>query len=295
MKTVCYYSPEYHAGVVEPAPLLAQGEGDTKTGPKVPLGVEARSGKLVFESKDGDFKWWIDSRIQIDGGDVSSRTRIPLSNGTIMRRATLALKSVLWKNWQAEIDMDFGDAVLDARDIWIRYNFPKMNAALQVGNFKEPFGLERLNSSRLLTFLERSTVSNAFPLGRRMGLAGRYWGDLGQVTVGVFGHELGTRVDKGTLDEGFSTNVRVSCAPINDEGPHAAHRCRRILQDPRCDTGPCAEYDRTEGTDRDLRVRSEAAAHRRHHGREPLRPLRRRTCAACTDRCTCRANSRPPR
>ena len=135
-----------------------------------------------------------------------------------MRRATLPLKTVLWKNWQAELDMDFGDALLDARDIWIRYNFPHMNAALQVGNFKEPFGLERLNSSRLLTFLERSTVSNAFPLGRRMGIAARYWGDLGQATVGVFGHELGTRVDKGTLDEGFSTNVRVSCAPVNKKG-----------------------------------------------------------------------------
>ncbi len=216
MKTVCYVLLSIMlmswAGTA-----YAQGEGDTQTGTRVPLGVEARSGKLVFESKDGDFKWWIDSRIQIDAA-MFFENKNPLSNGTIMRRATLALKSVLWKDWQAELDMDFGDAVLDARDIWIRYNFPKMNAALQVGNFKEPFGLERLNSSRLLTFLERSTMSNAFPLGRRMGLAGRYWGDLGQVTVGVFGHELGTRVDKGTLDEGVSTNVRVTCAPINTKG-----------------------------------------------------------------------------
>jgi phosphate-selective porin OprO and OprP len=216
MKTMCYILLSIML-VSGAGTLLAQGEGDTNNGPKTPLGVEARSGKLVFESKDGDFKWWIDSRIQIDGA-MYFENKNPLSNGTIMRRATFALKTVLWKNWQAELDMDFGDAVLDARDIWIRYNFPHVNAALQVGNFKEPFGLERLNSSRLLTFLERSAVSNAFPLGRRMGLAGRYWTDYGQVTVGVFGHELGTRVDKGTLDEGFSTNVRVSVAPINTKG-----------------------------------------------------------------------------
>jgi phosphate-selective porin OprO/OprP len=197
--------------------VLAQGEGIPDEGKRVPLGAEARSGKLVFESKDGMFKWWIDSRIQIDGA-MYFENKNPLSNGTIMRRATFALKSVLWRDWQAEIDVDFGDAVLDARDMWIRYNFSQMNMALQVGNFKEPFGLERLNSSRLLTFLERSTVSNAFPLGRRMGLAARYWTNYGQLTLGVFGHELGTRVDKGTLDEGFSTNARITVAPINEKG-----------------------------------------------------------------------------
>jgi phosphate-selective porin OprO and OprP len=196
---------------------LAQSEGSTDEGTRVPLGVEQRAGKLVFESQDGSFKWWIDSRIQIDGA-MYFENKNPLSNGTIMRRATFALKTVLWKNWQAEIDMDFGDAVLDARDIWIKYNFPKVNLSLQVGNFKEPFGLERLGSSRLLTFMERSAVSNAFAFGRRMGFSGRYWTDNGQLTLAVMGHELGTRVDKGTLDEGFSTNARLTIAPINEKG-----------------------------------------------------------------------------
>ncbi len=202
--------------VLVPCMTLAQSEGGTDEGTRVPLGVEQRAGKLVFESQDGAFKWWIDSRIQVDGA-MYFENKNPLSNGTIMRRATLALKTVLWTNWQAEIDMDFGDAVLDARDIWIRYNFPKTNLALQVGNFKEPFGLERLGSSRLLTFMERSAVSNAFPMGRRMGLASRYWTDFGQLTLAVMGHELGMRVDKGTLDEGFSTNARLTLAPINEK------------------------------------------------------------------------------
>jgi phosphate-selective porin OprO/OprP len=197
--------------------VLSQSEDIPEEGSRIPLGAEARSGKLVFESKDGMFKWWIDSRIQIDGV-MFFENKNPLSNGTIMRRATLALKTVLWTDWQAEIDMDFGDAVLDARDIWIRYSIPKMNMALQVGNFKEPFGMERLGSSRLLTFLERSTVTNSFSLGRRMGLTARYWTDYGQLTLGVFGHELGTRIDKGTRDEGYSTNARITFAPINEKG-----------------------------------------------------------------------------
>jgi phosphate-selective porin OprO/OprP len=183
----------------------------------VPLGAEARNGKLLFESKDGNFQWWFDSRIQLDGA-AYFENKNPLSNGTIFRRLTFAFKSVLWKDWQAEMDVDFAEAVLDLRDMWVQYTVPDVNLSFRAGNFKEPFGMERLNSSRLLTFLERSAVSNAIPLGRRMGLAARYWTDYGQATVGVFGHEGGTRIDKGTADEGYSTNLRLSVAPVNEHG-----------------------------------------------------------------------------
>lgn len=188
----------------------------------VPLGVNAKNGKLIFQSDDGDFQWWIDSRIQVDGA-IYNENLNEMSNGIILRRATFALKAVLWKDWQAEFDMDFGEDVdtdpqTDWRDMFIQYTFPKFNLSLRAGNFKEPFGMERLNSSRLLTFLERSAVSNALPLGRRLGVAARYWTDYAQVTAAIMGHELGTRVDKGQQDEGYSTNLRVSVAPINNFG-----------------------------------------------------------------------------
>ena len=181
---------------------------------KTPLGVNARNGKLFFSSEDGNFSWWFDSRLQIDGA-MYFENKNQMSNGTLLRRLTFAFKAVLWKDWQAELDMDFGEAVsvdpqTDFRDMWVKYTFPKFNLSLQVGNFKEPFGLERLNSSRLLTFLERSAVSNAIPLGRRIGISARYWTDFAQVTAAVMGHEAGTRVDKGQRDEGFSTNLRAS-------------------------------------------------------------------------------------
>lgn len=190
---------------------------------KVPLGAEVRNGKLFFSSDNGDFQWWFDPRIQIDGA-IYNENLNKMSNGIILRRATFALKAVLSTDWQAEFDMDFGEAVstksqTDFRDMWIKYTSPKFNLSLQLGNFKEPFGMERLNSSRLLTFLERSSSSNAFPVGRRIGGSARYyWTDFGQVTAAIMGHELGTRVDKGQQDEGYSTNLRISVAPINKFG-----------------------------------------------------------------------------
>ncbi|MFA7420381.1 MAG: porin [Melioribacteraceae bacterium] len=184
---------------------------------KVPMGVEQRNGKLVFESKDGDYQWWFDSRLQFDGA-IFFENKNPLSNGTLFRRVTFATKAVLGKNWQAEVDLEFAEQLLELRDVWAQFTFPTVNLSLRAGNFKEPFGMERLNSSRLLTFLERSSVSSAFPRGRRVGVAARYWTDYAQVTAGVFGHEPGTKIDKGTTDEGFSANVRTSFAPINENG-----------------------------------------------------------------------------
>ncbi len=189
---------------------------------KIPLGVDVRNGKLFFETKDGNFSWWFDSRLQIDAA-MYFENKNAMSNGTLLRRLTFAMKAVLWKNWQAEFDMDFGEAVsvnpqTDFRDMWVKYTFPNFNLSLQAGNFKEPFGMERLNSSRLLTFLERSAISNALPLGRRVGFSARYWTDFAQITAAIMGHEPGTRVDKGQRDEGYSTNLRVSAAPINKFG-----------------------------------------------------------------------------
>ena len=184
---------------------------------KVPLGAEARDGKMVFEAKDTSFQWWFDSRIQVDGA-AYFENKNPMSNGTIMRKVTFAMKTILWKSWQAEVDVDYGENVLDLRDAFVQFNVPNENLSFKAGNFKEPYGLDELISSRLLTFMERSSASNAIALGRRVGFSANYWQDYGQVTVGLFGHEVGTRIDKGTEDEGYSTNLRVTAAPINKHG-----------------------------------------------------------------------------
>ncbi|MBX2976487.1 MAG: hypothetical protein KF721_10150 [Ignavibacteriaceae bacterium] len=189
---------------------------------KVPLGAEVKNGKLVFESEDGDFRWWFDSRIQMDGA-MYFENKNAMSNGFHFRRLTFAMKAVLHRDWEAEVDIDFAEQVdtkpqTELRDMWIKYNVPNVNMSFMVGHFKEPFGMERLNSSRLLTFLERSSISSALPMGRRIGASVRYWSDWYQMTGAIMGHEPATRIDKGQRDETMSTNLRASIAPLNKFG-----------------------------------------------------------------------------
>ncbi len=188
----------------------------------VPLNGEFLNGKLVFQSEDQSFRWWFDSRLQMDAAFYFG-SKNDMSDGTVFRRLTFAMKATFYNDWDAEFDVDlaegvYGDRGVDLRDMWVKYRVPGIGLAFQVGHFKEPFGMERLNSSRLLMFLERASVSNAFPLGRRMGAVVRYWNNHGQFAGGIFGHEPGTRIDKGQRDEGYGTNVRLSLAPINKHG-----------------------------------------------------------------------------
>lgn len=189
---------------------------------KIPLGADVRNGKMIFQTEDESFQWWFDSRLQIDGA-MYFENKNQMSNGTVFRRLTFALKAVLWKDWQAEFDVDFGEDVsvdpqTSLRDMWIQYTFPELNISLRAGNFKDPYGMENLNSSRLLTFLERTAITNALRIGRRIGVSARYWNDYGQVTAAVMGHEGGTRKDKGQDDEGWASTLRFSVAPINNHG-----------------------------------------------------------------------------
>jgi len=202
--------------------LIAQDSKIPGGSEKVPVGAEVKNGKLVFESEDGTYRWWLDSRIQFDGA-MYFENKNAMSNGFHFRRITFAIKSLFHRNWEAELDIDFRedsdvDPQTELRDIWIKYNVPNHNISFMVGHFKEPFGLERLNSSRMLMFLERSSISSAIPMGRRVGAQARYWTNWYQVTGAVMGHEPATRIDKGQRDEGFSTNLRASVAPINKFG-----------------------------------------------------------------------------
>lgn len=191
------------------------------------LKASLMNGKMVFTSADGNFRWWFDSRIQVDAA-MYFENKNAMSNGAHFRRLTFALKSMLHRDWEAELDMDFAEQVdtkpqTELRDMWIKYTVPHQNLSFMVGHFKEPFGMERLNSSRLLLFLERASISSALPLGRRIGISARYWmEDMGQITAALMGHEPATRIDKGQRDEGFSTNLRASVAPINTMG-HNLH------------------------------------------------------------------------
>jgi hypothetical protein len=81
---------------------------------RVPLGAEARNGILVFESADQDYKLWFDFRLNIDGQVTFGEKFNEIGDGASLRRARLAVKADISKNWYGELDLSFNNAKLRA-------------------------------------------------------------------------------------------------------------------------------------------------------------------------------------
>lgn len=209
------------AAVEVPDLKLASGAAVEREHDPVALGGFYDNGYLVFTSKDGAFKYWLDGRANLDFANYSgAENRLP--TGFEVRRARIGVKATLWNDWLAEIDVDFADNAVEIKDLWAGYaGFD--NSVIRLGNFKAPFGLETLTSSKYITFIERGYVDSWAP-DRRLGLAYSHWGQHYQFSLGMFGAEGGSFNDKDSLtgggagtDQEFSPVARFTYAPIVDK------------------------------------------------------------------------------
>ncbi|MDD5854937.1 MAG: porin [Prevotella sp.] len=175
------------------------------------LHSEARSNILVFESKNKDYKFWFDNRVQIDGATFfgkNSSDYDKIGNGTSVRRARFAVKAQITKDWYGEVDVDFADGVFELKDAIIEYGGIK-NMAWKVGNFKEDFSMEQTTTSRYLAFMERPMVCKALVPSRHIGIQGEYLRDHFRASLGMFfqtvaGSEEATNVQDNNKDFGRS-------------------------------------------------------------------------------------------
>jgi phosphate-selective porin OprO/OprP len=171
-------------------------------------------GYLVFQSADSAFAYWLDGRVQADaalyrGGDNK------LGSGTDIRRARIGAKVTLYRDWHGEFDVDFADNAVEMKDMWIGY-LGFRNTMLKAGNFKEPFSLETITSSKFITFMERSYIDNFSP-DRHIGASAVRWGNMFYATAGVFGQEAGTPDETGR-GEAVAVTGRLVISPVHRDG-----------------------------------------------------------------------------
>ena len=132
---------------------------------KVALDATVETSYLKLKSADGNFEYKIDGRMMLDTGSVSnSKDENNLFANTEFRRLRLALKTKMYKVWAGEFDVDFADEELDIKDMWVSYNGVP-NSIFKLGNSKPNFSMDEVTTSRWVTFMERSMVSDAFSPG----------------------------------------------------------------------------------------------------------------------------------
>ncbi|HVZ21292.1 MAG TPA: porin [Vicinamibacterales bacterium] len=184
-----------------------------------PAGAFQGAGLLIIKTPDERFKWWLDGRLNIDSA-FYLKSDNNLANGIELRRARLATNMVLWKDWAAQFDVDYVDNAVDVKDAWIGY-IGVPNTLVRLGNFKTPFGLETLTSSRYITFMERSLIDNFSP-DRHIGVGASHWGKRYTAAGGFFGPELADTVDTIGQDQTYSLIGRVTALPYAN-GDNVVH------------------------------------------------------------------------
>jgi phosphate-selective porin OprO/OprP len=146
--------------------------------------VKAGSDGFIIQSADGAYKLRIGGYIQTDGRFFLHDTGDKLANQFVLRRVRPILEGTVGKWFDFRIMPDFGEGKVVLQDAYTDIH-PWLFARLRGGKFKEPVGLERLQSGSNLLFIERGLPTNLVP-NRDVGF--QLHGDVGS---GFFNYALG--------------------------------------------------------------------------------------------------------
>lgn len=150
--------------------------------------AQVTAGKEGFQIKSGDGKFWLKIRglVQADGRFFIDLPQNLGNNTFVARRVRPIIEAQIFDRFGFRIVPDFGNGSVVLQDAYADIRFlPEIK--LRGGKFKEPVGLERLQSANNLLFVERALPTSLVP-NRDVGfqLYGDIAGGLFSYAVGAF-------------------------------------------------------------------------------------------------------------
>jgi len=155
--------------------LVSPGQPTASQNPPAGEATAGRSG-FALQSDDGNFLLRFQGLIQADGrfytgsGDktqsysaaVDASGQAPTVSQFLLRRVRPILSGTIYHNFDFFLQPDFGGNTAAIYDAYLDVK-PATYANLRVGKFKEPLGLERLQTDSYLTFAERGLTADLIP------------------------------------------------------------------------------------------------------------------------------------
>jgi len=188
--------------------------------PAVSLGA----GGLNVTSGDSNFVLKVRGYLQADSRVFLGDDESVKGNDTFLfRRVRPIFEGTVWKDYEYRLMLDFASGITSGggnngflQDGYINWHHWD-EVQLQLGKFKEPVGLERLQSGRNLLFIERGLPTALVP-NRDVGvqLHGKLWGNTVSYQLGYFnGVEDGGSGDIEVTDDGKDVAARVFVQPFD--------------------------------------------------------------------------------
>lgn len=118
---------------------------------------------IVWESGDKQHKFSVNGRVQLDYRGFSEENANNEADTWDIRRAYLSAKGTFYNNYDFEVTYNGANAAgSDLLYAWLNARYWD-GLQFKFGQFKQPFSMEELGSSRFLNFSERSFVTQLVP------------------------------------------------------------------------------------------------------------------------------------
>ncbi len=188
------------------APALAQGTADPAYNPFYDGAPEWGVGETATFKLRGRFLYDyadIDNDFDLPTDDISGDEIRAMRLGAEFESGDLKLKA----------EFDFADDMVQPTDVLAAYSVTD-RLTLQAGHYKEHVSLDEQTSSRFTTFMKRGSITDAFAIGRRIGVSALTGGDNWTWSSGLFG---GTMDEFEVQDDSWAAASRATFAPIANE------------------------------------------------------------------------------
>ena len=166
---------------------------------------------LHFHSSSNNFKARLGGRLHLDSGTFIQGEQFE-KNSSALRRARLALRVSLYDYWRLSIQHNSFDDKKRYSEAWVSYRGFN-SISIKAGQFTEPFGLEALTSSNVITFMERSLPTVLSPgtnVGASLAIKNTTW----TATSGFFWETYIEDEKPFDSSEGQGLTGRLTLTPI---------------------------------------------------------------------------------
>lgn len=175
------------------------------------------SAATVFgqEKAPSKLKTSFNGRFYLDG-TAFFKNKTPLGSGATMSDIRLGAKGS-YEKFQAKLDIGFAKKSISLKDIFIEYDF-KENSYVRAGHFAEPFGIDYMESSAGIKFINAGSVTEAFAPGRKIGLEYMGWTKSFWYAAGIFGDTHFQEKASYTGNDGYAFTGRLVYNQLQNPG-----------------------------------------------------------------------------
>lgn len=202
------------AALLTAAPGRAQDPAPSPTPAPAKPAASAGADGFTLQSADGEFRLQLRGYVHFDGRFFMGDDGSLATDTFLLRRVRPILQGALGKYFDFRIMPDFGQGTTVLQEAWLDFK-PSPAFSVQVGKYKSPVGLERLQSATAISFVERAFPTNVLP-NRDLGIM--VHGELGKGLVNYAAAVLDGAPDGGSVDgdteDGKDLAGRVMLSPF---------------------------------------------------------------------------------